>query len=120
MPPCTPVWWKSGSQNGGRQHREGGEQANQPDHGAPWGEAENVGWHIENARAEVDPCTGSGVGCVLLGRLRDEHGDGEEDQRLEVIVHGALQTTRSTCQHDWIVTRPSGFFGPTCATEVAE
>ena len=79
------------SDQGCNQHREGGEEAYEPDCGTPRPPAKGIGGDIGDAGGKVDPCGGLGHAAGLLAKGDDQHGDGEEDQPFEMVVHRALE-----------------------------
>ena len=70
------------------EHDDGCQKSYGPDDGPPRCEPLCVGWNVEDPRNQVCMCAEFGQCVGLSAEFDHEHGDGEEDQCLKVVVHG--------------------------------
>ena len=67
------------------------EKSDKPDVGPPRGPSEIVGGDVEDARTKVSVGAGGGDRVGFVGKADHGDCDAKEDQRLEVVVHGARE-----------------------------
>lgn len=79
------------SDEGGEDHRLGCEKPGRPDERAPGAPAPGIGRNIEDAGHQIDPGAGLRHRGGLVAERDDDHGEGEEDQPFEMVVHRTLQ-----------------------------